>query len=383
MGSFRVIDADSHVEEPMEAWENLDPKYESRRPFPIKGENRPILNNMNAFWYIDGNVYPKVTGPGVTIYCTPVDMDRAQSKPFSIPSQTLLDADARLKDLDLAGVDVQVVFPTVFLESLTPDARFEAALMQSYNTWMAGVCEKRQERLKWAGVLPLRCVGEAVREVERVKNLGAVCLAVYGTVGETLLSHEDFDPVWAEAERLEIPVCVHTGWSNSGLTKPFVDSYGSHVLGFTLPVMMGFFAFLGGGILDRFPALKVGFLEAGVDWVPYLIQRMDHYYHSESANHRPVPKRRASDYVRDCQVYFTCEAEEKLVPQVMEFVGEDRIMISADMPHGEAREGSVEEMTPSNKRFWATTPQNSIVSKPRLFMAFASEPNIRWRVSSL
>ena len=72
----------------MEAWENLDPKYESRRPFPIKGENRPFLNNMNAFWYIDGSVYPKPTGPGVTIYCTPVDMDRAQGKPFSIPSQT-------------------------------------------------------------------------------------------------------------------------------------------------------------------------------------------------------------------------------------------------------------------------------------------------------
>jgi predicted TIM-barrel fold metal-dependent hydrolase len=48
--------------------------------------------------------------------------------------------------------------------------------------------------------------------------------------------------------------------------------------------------------------------------------------------------------VRDCEIYFTCEAEEKLVPQVIEFVGEDRIMISADMPHGEAREGSVEEI---------------------------------------
>ena len=111
---------------------------------------------------------------------------------------------------------------------------------------------------------------------------------------------------------------------------------------------MGFFAFLGGGILDRFPRIKVAFLEAGVDWVPYLIERMDHYYHSETANNRPLPKLRATDYVRDCQVYFTCEAEEKLLPQVMEFVGEDRIMISADMPHGEAREGSVEEIKERN-----------------------------------
>ena len=57
-----------------------------------------------------------------------------------------------------------------------------------------------------------------------------------------------------------------------------------------------------------------------------------------------APKRRASEYVRECEIYFTCEAEEQLVPQVINFVGEDRIMISADMPHGEAREGSVQEI---------------------------------------
>jgi hypothetical protein len=209
---------------------------------------------------------------------------------------------------------------------------------------MASACRKYPDRLKWAAVLPMRSVPDAVQETRHAKEHGAVALAVYGTVGETLLSHEDFDPVWAEAERLGLPVCVHTGWCHPGLKRPFTDSYGAHVLGFTLPVMMGFYAFLGGGILDRFPRLKVAFLEAGVDWVPYLIERMDHYFHSESANRRPVPKRRASEYVRDCEIYFTCEAEEKLVPQVIDFVGEDRIMISADMPHGEAREGSVQEI---------------------------------------
>src|SRR5262249_41615110 len=90
--------------------------------------------------------------------------------------------------------------------------------------------------------------------------------------------------------------------------------------------------------------LKVAFLEAGVDWVPYLIERMDHYFHSETANRRPLPKRRASEYVRDCEVYFTCEAEQKLVPQVIDFVGEDRIMTSADMHHGEAVERAVQEI---------------------------------------
>ena len=91
MAEFRVIDADSHVEEPEEAWGYLDPKYEARRPFPITGENRPFMHNMNSFWYIDGSVYPKVAGQGVTIYATPVTMARAKLKPFSLDSQTLLE----------------------------------------------------------------------------------------------------------------------------------------------------------------------------------------------------------------------------------------------------------------------------------------------------
>ncbi|HSF56720.1 MAG TPA: amidohydrolase family protein, partial [Candidatus Binatia bacterium] len=236
MGEFRVIDADSHVEEPEEAWSFLDPKYEARRPFPITGENRPFLHHMNSFWYIDGSVYPKVTGQGVTIYATPVTMARAKLKPFSLDSQTLLEPAARLKDMDAGGVDVQVIFPTIFLEPLSEDPRFEAALMKSYNQWMASACRKHPNRLKWAAVLPMRSVPEAVEETRRAKDLGAVGLAVYGTVGETLLSHEDFDPVWAEVERLGLPVCVHTGWCHPGLKRPFTDSYGAHVLGFTLPV---------------------------------------------------------------------------------------------------------------------------------------------------
>jgi aminocarboxymuconate-semialdehyde decarboxylase len=97
---------------------------------------------------------------------------------------------------------VQVIFPTIFLEPLSEDPRFEAALMKSYNSWMASVCRKHPDRLKWAAVLPMRSVADAVEETRRAKNLGAVGLAVYGTVGETLLNHDDFDPVWSEAERL-------------------------------------------------------------------------------------------------------------------------------------------------------------------------------------
>ena len=64
MAEFRVIDADSHVEEPEEAGAVWTRKMTARRPFPITGEKRPFLHDMNSFWYIDGSVYPKVVGRG-------------------------------------------------------------------------------------------------------------------------------------------------------------------------------------------------------------------------------------------------------------------------------------------------------------------------------
>ena len=90
MRAYTVVDADSHVEEPVEAWAALDPAYADRRPYPITGENRPNLFGMNSFWYIDGRVFPHPVGRGVTIYATPVTMERAKIKPFSIESQTLV-----------------------------------------------------------------------------------------------------------------------------------------------------------------------------------------------------------------------------------------------------------------------------------------------------
>ncbi len=345
MRPYTVIDADSHVEEPAEMWAYLDPAYRDRKPIIVSGEDRPDLHGMNAFWHIDGRSFPHPVGHGVTIYATPVTMARAAKKPFSFPSQTLTEPGERVSDMDKVGVGIQVNFPTLFLEPLTDDAAFEAALMRAYNSYMAAQCAKVPDRLKWAALLPLHDVSAAVAEVRRAKELGASAAATtYGTLGDRPLDEPWLDPVWAELEKQGLPLCIHCGWSNPGITNCFDTSYGAHVLGFTLPVLMAFYAFTGGGILDRFPGLKLAFLEAGCEWLPYVVQRMDHYYGSEIRKGTIIPKRKASEYLRECQIYLTTEAEERGLPYVMEYVGEDRIMISADMPHGEARETTVEEI---------------------------------------
>lgn len=341
----RIIDADSHVMEAAEVWEHLPADYVTRRPFIITGENKPFLQGMNSFWYIDGRTFPQPVGRGVSIYATPVTQARATRKPWALGSQTLLDIAERLADLDRAGFDVQVNFPTLFLEPLTEDAGFEAALVRSYNSFMAERSRQASERLKWAALLPMQDPERAAAEVRWAQAQGAVCAGTtYGTVGDLGLDDRRFDVLWAELERAGLPLCLHCGWSLPDVRRLFTTSYGSHVLGFTLPLLCSFYAFTGGGVLDRFPRLKLAFLEAGCEWIPWLVQRMDHYFEAETANDRPVPQARASEYLRQCQIYFTTEAEESNLPYVLEFVGDDRIMVSGDMPHSEARENAVEEI---------------------------------------
>jgi predicted TIM-barrel fold metal-dependent hydrolase len=71
---------------------------------------------------------------------------------------------------------------------------------------------------------------------------------------------------------------------------------------------------------------------------------MDHYYHADTGNARGgyMPKKRPPEYLKEGRVFFTCEAEEASLPQVLDLLGEDQMMASADIPHGEARERSMD-----------------------------------------
>src|SRR3954453_4549681 len=89
---------------------------------------------------------------------------RAHSKPYSLASQSLEEVGARVADLDRLGANVQVIFPSVFLEALTEDLGFEAALIRCYNSWIAERCSQAPDRLKWAAVLPWRIPALAVEE---------------------------------------------------------------------------------------------------------------------------------------------------------------------------------------------------------------------------
>jgi predicted TIM-barrel fold metal-dependent hydrolase len=180
--------------------------------------------------------------------------------------------------------------------------------------------------------------------VERAKSLGAVGICAYGTAGDMLAHDPDLDPFWAACQRHNLPVAMHTGWS-SRLVHQMADTIFSATSLGAMPVIMGFFSVVGGGVLDRFPNLRVGFFEAGSEWIPYWLRRLDRYaaVYTQLQWSGP-PKRRPSDYLRSGNVYVACEGDESELPRVLELVGEDYVMTSADMPHAEDVENSIQDI---------------------------------------
>ena len=339
------IDSDSHVEEPDACWNYLDAEFAHRRPRILNLRGEPGLPTQDAYWIIDGRQHPRPLGESPTYYGSPPVSTMALRKAYSVPSQSLEDVAVRLADMDRNKIKLSVLFPTVFLAHLTDDPRFEAALMRSYNTWLAERCGLSGGRLKYVALLPLRSPNDAVAEVRRAKELGAVGLYTMGTAGEMMLNDRRLDPVWEEAVKQDMPLCIHIGYSHPGILASCDSVYIGIATAVLLPIFMAFAAITGGGVLDRHPRLKVGFFEAGGDWLPYMVRRMGHYHPVvKQIFNLPVPKKTPAEYFMERRIYFSVEGHEPHLAEVIETVGEDCVFASADMPHAEGRESELEEM---------------------------------------
>ena len=99
------------------------------------------------------------------------------------------------------------------------------------------------------------------------------------------------------------------------------------------------------GVPERFPDVRIAFLEAGCGWAPYWMERMDDEFAKRGHAEAPALKKKPSDYVRGGTIYFSCEADEWLLPQALTLVGENQIVWASDFPHWDnSYPGSIDEI---------------------------------------
>lgn len=327
-----VVDADTHVAESESMWKLLDQKMYSRRPIVVSVPEDTLYANRNAFWLIDGQIIPKPAGKGSFRLITP-SAQKVESLrgDIAIACREITDPMARLADMDKLDVEIQVIYPTLFLVYLTDDVELEIALCRAYNEWLAQVWRKAKNRLRWIAVLPLRSIEESIKEMKKAKENRAVGLFFRGIEGDKTLDNPYFFPVYEAASKLDMPICIHTGSGAPWMIEHF-DVARNHTFAHSriLP-LIAFRDIVANKIPEMFPGLRFGFIEAAAGWVPYLIHVLkrllrDKWKHSSSV-----------DLFRSYRLFVACEADED-IPYLIRHIGEDNIIIGSDYGHNDPSE---------------------------------------------
>ncbi len=342
--ALRVIDADGHVEENLATFSDkyFAPEFRAHRPRVVPGTEDGL-----AYWMIDEQLFPRRVGRGCHNLGTPASYQgkpvrHAQRKADSLGSMELTHLTERLQIMDEENIWLQVLYPTLFLAyPLSSNPHYTTALYDSYNRWLGDVLSG-QERLKWVGVANLDNVPAAVRQTQEAKRHGAVGMMILGTAGERLLDDDSLLPFYETVAQEDLPLAVHVGWACPALNNLYTHIYPSGVIPFLMPVLMGLVSMMSGGIFDRFPSMRVAFLEAGCLWVHFILERLHHRFQHSGKNlanivsrTAPIQKLEPMEYIKKGNLYFSSEVEDVLLPQVLDLVGESQIMFASDMPHGD------------------------------------------------
>jgi uncharacterized protein len=341
---MRVIDADGHVEENPITFSDkyFDPAFRSQRPQVVPGSEEGL-----AYWMIDEQLFPRRVGRGCHNLGTPVSYQgrpvrHAQRKPDTVGSMELTNLSERLAIMDEEGISLQVLYSTLFLAyPLSCNPAYMTAMCDAYNRWLGDVLSG-QDRLKWVGVVNLDDIPASVRQVKEAKKLGAVGMMILGTAGDRLLDDASLLSFYEAVAESDLPLAVHVGWACPSINNLYSHIYPSGVIPFTMPVLMGLVSMMSGGIFDRFPNLRVVYLEAGCLWVHFILERLHHRFQHSGKNlvnvvsrTAPIQKLAPMDYVKKGNLYFSAEIEDALLPQVLELVGDGQILFGSDMPHGD------------------------------------------------
>ena len=250
----------------------------------------------------------------------------------------MTDPKARIEDMDLEGIDQTVMFPGGAGEEWAGlDRGFAVALCRTLNDARAEFLRYDPSRLKSVAKLPMIDPEAAAAELRRcVTEHGMVGMVTPQHIREKNLDHPSFDQVWQTAQDLDVAVCVHGGGQAIDQVPLGVDRWTTRleVHAFTHPVgqMAATMAFTVGGILHRFPSLRVAFLEANTGWLPFWLDRIDEHWEL-TPEQAPKIDRKPSEYFLSGRCFVGMDPEEPDVPWVVKRLGEDVVVYASDYYH--------------------------------------------------
>ena len=203
MSSYRVISSDNHVIEPLDLWTSrAESKFIDRVPHLERLEE-------GDWWICDGLKIEGVgsgTQAGVR-FEEPEKLSRQASVEVLIPGGYIPEEHA--KDMDIDGIDVSIIYPTVGLQlyAAVTDSELLSSLFRTYNDWLGEFCSAVPNRLKGIAMINVDDVQDGVKELERCAKLGFVgaMTTVYPLEGRPY-DNPEYDPLWAAAQDQRMPL---------------------------------------------------------------------------------------------------------------------------------------------------------------------------------
>jgi predicted TIM-barrel fold metal-dependent hydrolase len=328
---FRAFDSDMHVYDPADLYE----KYMN----PAWGERIPRGQRNGKH----GRVEFKLGG-GTKLRAVTDVIDHGQKQvagryDFAVARD--YDAVSQIEAMDREGLDVAVLFRTSPLhcdESFEPE--YANDLCKAWNDWIADFCKENPKRLKASALITLHDVDLAVEEARRaVTKRGVAALSLCPEpINGKRIHDRCFDPLWGEIETLGVALCFHPPArpKQEQVANKLFGHPNANIVALALrnPVelILAVSEFCAGGVLEKFPKLRVAFLEGNCAWLPWLLYRLDERakLHGPLAD-VPLSKPPSDYFLRQC--YISVDPDEHLVSDVVKRIGNDNLLVSTDYPH--------------------------------------------------
>jgi predicted TIM-barrel fold metal-dependent hydrolase len=245
----------------------------------------------------------------------------------------------RVKDMEQDGVAGDVLYTTLgFRMFWIKDAGFQRACFRVYNDWLAEFCSYSPQRLKGVGLISLYDPKQGAQDLEECAKKGLTGALIWASPPDELPFYSEvYDPFWAAAQELGIPLSIHEfagferiDWESSPEKRAIAGAVASHEVETT------FGTFILSGILERFPRLKVISAELNCGWLAYFLHRMDKTFESRGERLRGSPfstrlTMKPSEYFRR-QLYATFIDDPFGVAHRHE-IGVENLLWSSDFPH--------------------------------------------------
>lgn len=303
-----------------------------------------LKDKAPRIWYEDGAY---MVGPAKGKTFLPQDFSRVLMQYDDLAGAATADVEARVRELRADGVDKELAFPNAVLALFHyPDMEMRERVFRIYNECMAEVQERSGGHFYGVGLINWWDPAGTRKTLAEIKALGLKTFLMPLNPGKDIdgtvidYSSSAMSPVWDEIEASGLPLTHHIG--ETGPKTPC--EFNSVIIGMMINVdsfREMFSKYIFGGILDRHPALRVGWFEGGIAWVPSALQDAEHLL----ASYQHMFNREVEHDIRH---YWNNHMSasfmvDPLGLKLIDEIGVDRVMWSSDYPHNESTFGYSEQ----------------------------------------